>query len=401
MKWFGRNNYKDWGPCRMERFAPRKLTSPTPISISFDGMLDGMIAPAINKLILEWKDGFPEAVHRMDFPRSQGFSGEEGQVGDIFQRALIVDTLLDANDANQPQLDDLLPVVDYEIAYLLGQRRLTGGGGWSYFPGLLELPSDADDLAQVLQALVRRGRRAEAKAYCERPLSILLGDNAHSDGSLETWIIPKGRDAESELQHSWAVTAWGTGPDTEVMANLLYAIRLYDKDRFAGAIRSGTQFIASRQEHDGSWKSTWYHGPFYGTWVCVRLLSKTAPDSEALEATWDFLVSRQRSDGGWGSDGEGCPLSTAFALLALAEVTSRRFDPNRIESAIKSLAYGQSADGGWPAVPFIRMELGRPTGRPWHTLTYSSATITTAFVVKALLAWRAERLPFNPGDRGI
>ena len=50
--------------------------------------------------------------------------------------------------------------------------------------------------------------------------------------------------------------------------------------------------------------------------------------------------------------------------------------------------YHQQSEQSWPSCRFIRMELGRASGQVRAILFYGSRTITTAFVVKAILAWQ-------------
>jgi squalene cyclase len=322
----------------------------------------------------------------MPFPRSQGFNNAmEEQAGDVFQRALLLDVFCEANEKLDNQLSG---VIAEEVQTLLDRRRTTGIGGWSYFPHLRELPADADDLAQVMLAFLRSGRSDAVSEFCEPPLSVLLSDNANPDGSVETWIIPKEHDEELTLQAQWVESAWGTGADCEVNANLLYALWSYDRTRFSEIIDRGTRYILACQQPDGNWQGTWYHGPFYATWMCLRLLESTSPDSHAIVKGHEFLASRQNADGGWGHPNDSDPLNTSLALLGLATHKNGRTPrQEKIASALRWLQQTQDHDGGWKAVPFIKMELGRSTGRPWQTLTYQSRTISTLMAVKAAFAW--------------
>lgn len=326
---------------------------------------DSVIGDALRILLEESRSSFREAAHTLPFPRAQGFLVDrDEQTGDIFARAIIADALLDASIHG---FNAATSIVDREVDYLIESRQRSGAGGWKYFPQLRELPPDADDLAQVMQLLVRWGRRDAIAEHCERPLEVLLRENRHPDGSFETWIVPgSNRSHDEELQARWIEMAWGSGPDAEVMANLLYALAIYDRERFDDVINAGVAFVEERQQADGSWTSTWYHGPFYGTFVALRLLALCAPQSPAIERAIAFLADAQLED----------PLSTALALLALSVTRQHQL---RVEStALHEIE----------AIPFIRMELGRPTGQSWQTLTYSSKTITAAFVLKAALAWK-------------
>jgi hypothetical protein len=341
---------------------------------------------ALKYLLNEWRRGFGEARHVMRFPRAKGFQVQRAnQCGDVFQRALIADTFLDADAHLNGVLRD---VIAYEVRYLLQSRRHDGIGGWAYFPELLELAPDADDLAQIVQVLRRTGHDAELEATCELPLRALL-DQAYPEGSFETWIIPAQDRSELQERQAWfAKNCWGTGPDVDVIANLLYALNLWDPERFRDPIARGLSYLESQQQGDGSWVSTWYHGPYYGVFVCLRALFTNRPESAAIPRAIEFLQDTQNADGGWGSDDMSDALSTALALCALSFFDLVKVQALR-DMAVRALRYLESTqekDGGWPKSPFIKMDMGRASGKIIHTLTYGSRTITTNFVLKALLA---------------
>jgi squalene-hopene/tetraprenyl-beta-curcumene cyclase len=342
-----------------------------------------LAATGIRELLAEARQGFREAAHVMSFPVEQGFSNPADQhTGDVFQRALLLDVLCQA----RPHFAIPQELIDRESAYLLDRRRRTGIGGWAYFPELPELPPDADDLAQVMLAFLRAGRRDLVERWCEEPLAALLADASSGDGVFETWIIPRTRNAEQQLQLGWAQMAWGTGADSEVMANLLYALHCYDAARFGLRIRAGASYLLSRQDAEGWWRSTWYHGPYYGTWACLRILDLFETAAPAAARARAFLRAAQQADGGWGRPGHSDPLNTALALLALDRAAP---DAACRKRGFEFLSACYEPGCAWPPPDFIRMDLGRPTGRPWNTLTYGSRTITTAFVTKAALE-RAE-----------
>jgi len=329
-------------------------------------------------LLRQWQTDFEEATHVLPFPPEQGFRGPEWlHRGAVFQRAVIADALCDATALAGDQLRN---VIDHEIAVLMSQRR--PHGGWSYFPTLAELPPDADDLAQIITLLVRNGRYDLLLETCEEPLRILLDDCSHDDGSVETWIIPSPpRNDDERLQQEWAAKAWGRGPDVDVVANLMHALTLYDRERFSARIGAGSRFLAGRQNGDGSWSATWYWGPYYATYAALRVV----PSARAVA----FLRATQHSDGSWGD-----PLNTALALCALrsgapapspARTGGGAGAPHAdaYDRAIAYLAATRDPDGGWPAVDWIRMDLGRPSGHVHTTLSYGSRSITTAYVLKA------------------
>lgn len=333
---------------------------------------------ALHLIVRQWQLGFGEARHIMYLPHREGFSAaQEYHYGDIFQRALIVDTLCDIEAFSGRQLQ---PVIEHEVGYLLDHRLTSGVGGWSYLPTALEVAPDADVLGQVMQVLLRTGHKEEVAEHCEIPLSVLLCDNARANGSFETWIIPAtGRTSQQERQVE-CNQKWGAGPDNEVMANLLYALARYDPKRFAEKLRRGVAYLESRQETDGHWISRWYYGPYYGTYVCLRLLAAVHPGSDAFSAALSFLRESQRSDGGWGLGNESDPLSTSLALLGLASIWQLHNigDVAQVWKAVAYLQHSRESEEGWPAVQFIRPRVDEP---------YSSRTMTAMYVMKATVAW--------------
>lgn len=354
--------------------------------------IEQLAAASLRVVLQHWQRGFGELRHIMIFPRELGFqAGRDHHYGDVFQRALIADTLCDANGWLDGQLT---PVIDHELDYLKVKRRHSGIGGWSYFPELSELPPDADDLAQIMQVLLRQGRHNDVYSLCELPLHTLLSDNTYPDGSFETWIIPAHqRTDEQNRQALFTATAWGYGPDCDVMANMLYALWLYDSQRFAATVQAGLNYIQLQQRADGAWSSTWYDGLFYGTYVNLRLLAATGCHTAALQQGHTFLLRQQHPDGGWGNSAQSDALSTALALLGLAaaHAAGQRTEQSSINQGIACLQRTQETPGVWASTPLIRMEVGRATGNVQQLLTYGSRTISSAFVLKALLAWQQTR----------
>ncbi len=367
-----------------------RLVKQEPISLELPSPKDEWQAlawQALRYIVEQWHLGYGEARHIMEFPPKLGLSGPQYQRGDIFQRALITDTLCDANR----ELNDALRLaLDDEVGYLLSRRR-PDGGGWAYFPDLPELPPDADDLAQVMQVLWSSGHRPEIAEYCNKPLSTIL-EGAHADGSFETWIIPlSNRTVIETRQMDFAHTMWGTGADPEVMANLLHALALIDRKRYSEEIERGVRYLMKQQSHDGSWESTWYHGPHYGTYACLRLLSQVEFAHDSVQKAAAFLRQSQNPDAGWGLGASSNALDTSLALLGLATLQSDALDSRQdlmnASNALDYLRRQANSNGSLPSCKFIQMDVGRATQGPSQVLSYGSRTITTSFALKAALAW--------------
>lgn len=343
-----------------------------------------MFLNGVNHLIKEHYDGYVNTKHVMPFSPEVFQVTEEFQEGDIFQRALILDTFIDANTI----LDNLLEnIITSEATYLIDSRRKEGVGGWAYFPKLRELPPDADDLAQVMQVLCRSGYKKETVSLFEEPLTVLFRDQANIDNGWESWIIPKeNQSLEEQLQTIWVNKAWGKGSDIDVVGNVLYALSIYDKDRFSKEIKKGLSFLYNSHEQY-SWKSTWYYGKNYGTYVSIRAICANDGDKQTIRKAVEFLINSRKADGGWALENEiSNPLQTALALLGI-DIANKylgiSIDPNWLEKSRVFLQEKYNEISGWESSPFIRMPMGRPSGYIHTILTYESATITNNYVTKA------------------
>ncbi|WP_298539769.1 prenyltransferase/squalene oxidase repeat-containing protein [uncultured Aquimarina sp.] len=345
---------------------------------------ENMFLNGLNHLVNEYYEGFVNTKHVMPFSPEVFQVTEEFQEGDIFQRALILDTFIDANTILNNQLGN---IITSEAAYLIESRREKGVGGWAYFPKLRELPPDADDLAQIIQVLCRSGYKKETTSLFEEPLKVLFRDQANTDNGWESWIIPKeNQSLEEQLQTIWVNKAWGIGSDIDVVANVLYALSIYDKDRFSKEIKQGLSFIYNSHE-EYSWKSTWYYGKNYGTYVSIRAICANNGDKQTIRKAVDFLINSRKADGGWALENEASnSLQTALALLGI-DIANKylgiSIDPNWLEKSRVFLQEKYNDISGWESSPFIRMPMGRPSGYIHTILTYESATVTNNFVTKA------------------
>lgn len=339
-------------------------------------------------LLWQWRLGFDEARHVVAVPYfPDGYDAPAYIIGDVFQRAVIADALCDANDV---LADRLRLVVRDEVAYLLGTRQDSGVGGWGYFPLVPEIAPDIGTVGQVMQVFLRLNHRALFEQFCLPLVDSLLSQADGCDGSFATWVVPTVGETQAQFHRDVVLRRpWGGGADVDGMATLLYALALYDDERFAPAIQAGARYIALQQCGDGSWVSRWYCGAYYSTYVCLRLLVRVHPASPAVAQAQQFLSYSQHADGGWGLGTTSDPLSTAFAVLGLASIAQARqaVDRVRVLCAIDYLRQCWAEHSTWLRVPFIQMWAGEP---------YGSRTITYAFVLKAALVcgWLMT-LPFD------
>ncbi len=319
---------------------------------------------AASYVVDQWRAGFGEVRHQARFSADMS---REVVAGDVFQRALIADALCDL-PAPWPQA--LAPMLTEELAYLR-QARVCPDRGWSYYPALAELPPDADLLAQVLQVAVRVGGGAAADDV-DAPIRAAIEDGDLGDGSFATWLLPPPA-ARTPLHHAQAALVGAPAADAEVVANLIYALALHDRARYATAVTRGATWLAGQQRAAGDWAAAWYQGSFYSTYAAVRALAHLGGAPAALHAAARWLTEGQQPDGGWGRDGLGNALDTAHAMLALAAIDAAQARP-ALERGRDFLAAAAAA--GWSAVPFIHH--GERDERP-----FGSRTLTAAYVAQA------------------
>jgi hypothetical protein len=300
--------------------------------------------------------------------------------GTVFQRAVTLNTLVKARAAGF-KLDDRTFV--HDVQRLIDSRVYNRKGGWSYFPQLNDLPPDCDDLAEVLQVLVAL-HHPETSNLCEEP--ILLAINMQrDDGGIGTWIADP-LDHTSLKAQSNMHSIWGSEPDLEVMANFLYALSCYDSDRFRNNIEKGALYIADKQNEDGSWTSTWYQGPYYGTWICCRLLGTLKNYAKYIDKAIKFIIDTQIDNGSWDKD-SGAVLNTAYALMTLSKHGGEK-SLSHIKKAIRHILESQKQTGNWIGSTFIKMNSATRsfTSMPgFQQQFYKSDTMSTAFAIRSVL----------------
>lgn len=338
--------------------------------------------------------GFAALRHVMRF-EAMGAAGEDLVVaGDVFQRAQLLDTMIDARGWLDAPSRAALNV---ECTVLVDRRRLTGIGGWSYFPDFPLLAPDADDLAEMIRVLARLGKNDLIRAHCIVPLTVLFHDCAHGDGAFETWIIPCHNRSPEQAAQAWAAAAlWGTGADLAVVANVSDAVQTaaaaLDPPAIAAAARA-RRYVVDRVAR-GELDSAWYFGTLYPAFAAARMLAADAADAvdeiEARAAIEASLTACQQSDGGWGAGRSSDALSTALALLALLHVNRHCA---AIDSAIVTLLSMVEEDR-CVASPFIKMDTGRTLGIVGRVESYGSVPNTENFVLKAILTTLSRR--FSP-----
>lgn len=321
-----------------------------------------MREPAVSRarawLLEAGAGGFAEATHEMTFPHALGFSGEaERQRGDLFSRAVLGQWLLDMAEAlgGDAELEQLAVAQADHLA----ANRLTGcTGGWSYFPGLPELPPDLDSLAAVIELFVRVA--PSRLALCEPGIALALSQRT-ADGAIPTFLIaPADPPERRKAMERGVALYWGQSCDADAMARFHHALLLLDRARYAPL--APLEWLAGQQQADGSWRVPWYAGAYTGTRLVLRLFGALEPAHPAAVRARAFLAQT--------------PLDDSAQALAQSM------------APVEGLLPLQQADGAWPPSAWIRMPMGRPGGHIQRVLTWKSRTLTTALCLRALLGRR-------------
>jgi len=255
----------------------------------------------------------------------------------------------------------------------LPDRRWTGRepilGGWCSSQGRHRWPV-SDCTAEAVSALFAIADHARDRPVSRtrlRQAAAFMLERQNLDGGFGTYEARRGpawleRLNPSEMFDRCMVE----GSYVECTASCLEALALLARHdpwlapRLRGPIASGVRFLRSRQRRDGAVPAAWGVQFTYGAFHFVKGLraAGVAPDDPALVRAARWLVGRQRADGGWGEHWSGCrdgryaehpesqPVMTAWALLALLEVTPR--EEQAIERGVRWLLERQRPDGGWP-----------------------------------------------------
>jgi len=363
--------------------------------IASDREVSDSLSRAQRFLLSAAEDDFVTLCHEMVFPRLAGFTGAtEKQSSDVFARAELCSVLLDiaALEAPDTGFAATWRAVARQGADFVARAKLKDrAGGWSYFPGLPELPPDVDSLAAALYLFTRIA--PEYAELCQEPIRIALA-NQGTDGSLETWIVaPSDGLQERQAMERGIRDFWGTGADADVLARFCHALSCFDGRRFREVVTRIIPAILARQHPGGHWDVSWYYHPYYGTALCLRALREFPEAEHAVRRAVQFLRSSQNPDGCWGR-GQMSPMDTALALWALDCAGET---PVNGRGAIDGLIEMQAAEGCWTGTPWIQMGIGRARGKPIRVATYGSTVLTTAYCVRSILRVLASA-PGGAGD---
>jgi hypothetical protein len=331
------------------------------------------IEKAIEFLLQEQKINFRESLHELTFPRPGilGVPVFETHQTNLFQRAIALEALLCAK-ADGFTIPD--SIIQQETDHIVNSKHPLVNGGWSYIPQLPDFPPDLDDLGAILQ-IAAKVKTESLHAICNDSIDLVFRCCMNPDGSIPTWTIDINDQSPAAISIRRCIDIiGGLGTHVEVIANFLEGLLEYDTGGvYTQHISKPIQYLCDAQSPDGSWPAKWYWGNLYSTYRVANVLFKTGIESARTKKIYPFLLSHQNNDGSWGN-----ALDTSLGLLCLLNDPDKKYVPE-MQQALKWLLDNQLDMGSWAPSPFIKMETRN------GMLSYGSQTVSTAFVLKALL----------------
>ncbi|MFH4966767.1 prenyltransferase/squalene oxidase repeat-containing protein [Gaetbulibacter sp. M240] len=346
-----------------------------------NNILNKELKLSLNYLVDNWEKGFYKLKHKMYFSPQLGFKSTPLQVGDIFQRAIIAThfkTIVNNIDAYE-----LKDIINFEKEYLKSNKY--NEVGWKYFPDLLELPCDSDDLAQIMQVFTGSNQE-EIESLFKTPLTKLLKNS--NEPLFKTWIYST---ENNELEMQSTKNEWGDTHDVDVISNIGYAIfsnlnvlNFLVRNKSLEILKKNAIFVSNRQHKKGYWESTWYDDVYYGTYVSTRFLNSFQQHSDSVDKALMFLKKNQNVNGSWGNLKKKNLLNTAIVLLTFYESKKEESYKEAIVKGAEYILSNKNIDGSYSSDNFIKMEVGRSKDLPNKILYYKSDVLTTSYCLTAL-----------------
>ncbi|MFE6337677.1 prenyltransferase/squalene oxidase repeat-containing protein [Streptomyces sp. NPDC057798] len=248
-------------------------------------------------------------------------------------------------------------------------------GGWCFSEGAHRWPV-SDCTAEAVEALHDLPESGDGADWEAATRFLLARQNP--DGGFGTYEARRGPKWLERLNPAEMFTdcmtessyVECTGSAALALAQLRYRTDPALARRCADALNRARDFLLRAQGGDGSWPAWWGVHRIYGTLFAVRGLVATGLSltHPALVAARRWLTDVQHSDGSWSElpashphspyrpSSAGTPVSTAWALLALADLDAVGTPAAR--AGIAWLCARQHPDGSWPAQPPVGVFFG-------------------------------------------
>ncbi|CAG8333891.1 unnamed protein product [Penicillium nalgiovense] len=337
---------------------------------------------------------------RLGFQALERFAWEDEKgkriqacVSPVWDTALMAIGLCDAMSPNTQ-------TIDHALAWIRARQLLEPRGDWRVYrpqlaPGGFSFEyenswyPDVDDTAAIILAQVKHDNGSIGSNSVIAAATWILGMQ-NPDGGWAAFDVENDKlfldkipfsDMDSLCDTSCADI---TGRILEAYGLMMkYSSAKSDADPLLHALRAacvrGMHYLASTQEHNGSWYGRWGCNYIYGTSHVLCGLAYSAEEilvCVMVKPALQWLKSRHNDDGGWGesllsyqsyqSPGQeqqaSTPSQTAWALMGL--LSHLPVTDDAIEGGIRYLVSSQKPEKGigssWPQVVYTG------TGFPNH-----------------------------------
>ncbi|GEM_PF-5502979 len=223
-------------------------------------------------------------------------------------------------------------------------------GLWGYSPSS---PLDSDDSSFALQTLT-------------------LLNQPQESNKLAAFYKPK--------IHAYAtfLTNQDTPIAAEVNANIDNVFHILQQDSLINY-----ELLNHLQTQQGYWRSHFYSGKYYSTYITMKLLCATQRKSSSVTRGLHFIIVSQNQNGSWGAPGNAYETALALNTLLACEIKSSE----SVKKGIKYLMKQQQKAGDWSAGNIIWTYLYQEQPRISWSAYDNQHVLTTALSVKALIAY--------------
>ncbi|MGB9597750.1 MAG: prenyltransferase/squalene oxidase repeat-containing protein, partial [Candidatus Poribacteria bacterium] len=218
--------------------------------------------------------------------------------------------------------------IERAVKWLIENQNEDGGWAFSGLPGG-NLPSDADDTALSVLALLRSG----------------INKNHNSMQNGINWLIK-----HQAYDGGWGTYRPGIGDVSCVSITSHVISALLEAKGFDSQIDKAIRWIKSSISKQGYWKDLWLARNTYGTALAIEALIKTGNGKcNEAENGRKWLELCQNSDGGWGEDINGNKTKSTIEQTAWSTYALLLNDPNSpsAKKGIDFLLDHQNPDGSW------------------------------------------------------
>ncbi|MFN8671093.1 MAG: hypothetical protein U0457_03305 [Candidatus Sericytochromatia bacterium] len=282
-----------------------------------------------------------------------GYLDEKILIGNILPSALILETLCDYEFDIEHYIQDFI--------------LLKNDVGWRFYYNSSKSLIDINITAQILILISKLKKEHNYDLFFKKTLDI-LENNIEYNGRCLTWIA-------DEIFYTKDIINSIVGSEClGVMANLYYALYLFDAKKYENIIEKGMNFIINNlSTNKENYSNNSYYTYYYTIYLIIKLTSTLSLKNEKIVILKNLLLKEQFLDGSWNRS----PQDTAIILLTL-----NYFDDIDIivfKTGAKYLAETQNYDGSWEGENIFICS----TKNNQYNF-YKNRKVTTSFCLRAL-----------------